>query len=174
MFGLLLLAGAGFYFMQLKTGPAAAVAAKAPEAAAAKKTIDTFLGSDNIKTMEAMLKNTESVVQRFLNYPSVTQVPLSDLKTNPFRSKPVNDNDSNASAEQEKKKHEEERLAALKAVQALSLQSVMYAPDRKACMINNSLYREGQQVDEFTVERISATSVVVKRGIYRFELSIQH
>ena len=35
--------------------------------------------------MEETLRNTEKVVDQFNNYPSVKQIPLSDLQTNPFQ-----------------------------------------------------------------------------------------
>ena len=31
----------------------------------------------------------------------------------------------------------------------------MHGDTRKACMINNTLYQEGEQVDSFTIEKIS-------------------
>ena len=40
-------------------------------------------------------------------------------------------------------------------------------------MINNTLYLEGQQVDQFIIERIEPGRVVVKTGVYRFELKMQ-
>jgi hypothetical protein len=40
-------------------------------------------------------------------------------------------------------------------------------------MINNQMLREGQIVDSFTVDKISAASVIVRSGAYRFELKMQ-
>ena len=113
--------------------------------------------------MEQMLRNTEKVVQQFLNYPSMTQVPLSDLHDQPVppsvRSAPDAENDA-----AERVPREEERHAMLKAVQGLQLQSVMCGDARKACMINNTLYREGQTDRGFTIEKISPNAVIVKNG----------
>jgi hypothetical protein len=176
LFGILVLGAVGFYVMYRQTGPKSASASVNKETAAAKKTINTFLsgGDINIKTMESLIKNTEKVVQQFIKYPTKTQVPLSDLRTNPFRlyEKPVTTN-ANASEEADKKKREEERLAILKKVQNFQLQSIMYSDARRACMINNTLYREGQTVDGFSIEKITQSSVVVKNGPYRFELTMQ-
>jgi hypothetical protein len=175
LFGILILGASGFYVMYRQTGPKPASAAVAKETAAAKKTINSFLsgGDSNIKTMESLIKNTEKVVQQFIKYPSKTQIPLSDLRTNPFRlyekpvEKPVSTEDL------DKKKREEERQAILKAVQGLQLQSIMYSEARRACMINNNLYREGQNLEQFTIEKITPSSVVVQNGPYRFELTMQ-
>jgi hypothetical protein len=49
----------------------------------------------------------------------------------------------------------------------------MYSDSRKACMINDTLYREGQTIDAFTVEQVTPNSVIVKGGLYRFELKMQ-
>jgi hypothetical protein len=61
----------------------------------------------------------------------------------------------------------------MKASTALQLQSIVHSGSRKACMINNTLYAEGQQVDQFTIEKIEASRVIVKSGAYRFELKMQ-
>jgi hypothetical protein len=164
-------AGAVWFMYQRAGGPSSASAANAADIAASKKTINKFLDNDgeNVKNMEQMLKDTQKYVQQFLN-PMVKQVPLAELRQNPFREKlggPKNDDAANA------RKREEERLAMLKSVQGLQLQSIMYGETRRACMINNTLYREGQQVDAFAVEKITATSVIVKSGAYRFELKMQ-
>ena len=165
--------GAGLYFMHLKSGPKAASAAT-KQSAEAGKAITQFLsnGNTNIKAMEEMLRNTEKVVQKFLTYPSVTQVPLTSLQTNPFRFSAVKSEVAEGST-QDLKRREEERQAAIKAVQTLTLQSVMVSSDRKACMINNTLYKESQQVNGFTVEAIRPGAVIVRNGAYRFELKMQ-
>jgi hypothetical protein len=174
---LILVVGAGsVYFMYRKTGPKTASAASA-ETAEARKTISNFLssGDASFKSMESRLKNTEKIVQQSMTYPSATQVPLTDLQTNPFRAQPAEDApDTTALSEAaQKKKQEEDRLAAKKAAEALMLQSVIASGTRKACMINSQLYREGETVGDFVIEKISPSSVLVKNGVYRFELRIQ-
>jgi hypothetical protein len=159
--------------MYQRQGPSAAVAAT-PEAQKAEKTINTFLtsGPDGIKMMHSMLKDTEKVVQQFLEYPSVTQVPLENLHTNPFKSQAdkAAPNAAELSEEAAARKREEEKLAATKASEALKLQSIIYSGSRKACMINNTLYKEGEQIEQFTIEKIEPGRVIVKTGQYRFEL----
>jgi len=170
---LVTIGGGGTYLMYKRQGPSSAAAASV-QTVQAQQTINNFLtsGPNGIKTMEAMLQNTEKIVQRFLEYPSVPQVPLADLQTNPFRfSKP----DANAKPDEDalRKKKEEERTAANRASQELRLQSIICSSSRKACMINNSLYLEGQQVDQFTVEKITPSGVIVRSGNYGFELRMQ-
>ena len=175
MFGVIALSAAGVWIMYQRVGPGKAVAAPSKETVEAKKTINTFLdaGGNNIRNMETMLRNTEKVVQQFLTYPSMTQVPLSDLRTNPFRLRPAKPENGPVNDAAERRKREEERVAMLKAVQSLQLQSIMYSETRKACMVNDTMYREGQSIDAFTIEKITQTSVIVKSGVYRFELRMQ-
>jgi hypothetical protein len=171
---LVIVAGGGVFFMYKRSSPASAGAATV-EAAKANATISTFLndGPNGMKVMQQMLKDTEKVVNQFLEYPSTNQIPLSDLKTNPFRFAPAKAASPSADAEAAKKKHEEEKLAALKIVQGLNLQSIIHSGSRKACMINNTMFLEGQQSDGFTVEQINPGAVVVRSGTYRFELKMQ-
>jgi hypothetical protein len=175
-FVVLVLGAAGVWFMYKRAGPQAASAStNAKETAAAKQTINNFLsgGDASIKLMESMLKNTQRVVQQFVKYPSMTQVPLSDLQTNPFRVRPLTPTAVEDGGAQDRRRREEERQAAMKSVQTLQLQSIMYSDARKGCMINGRLFVEGQQVDGFDVEKINQASVVVKSGPYRFELRMQ-
>jgi hypothetical protein len=178
MFFILVVGAGGLYFMYRQAGPKSAGAAVTKDAVDAHQTISTFLsgGDASVRSMEKLLKNTEKVVQQFVKYPSLTQIPLADLRTNPFRQhEDVTKTDTGPTSEElEKARREKERQAALKSVQELQLQSIMFSDNRRACMINNSLYREGQQIDDFTVDKISPQSVVVRDGPYRFELRMQH
>lgn len=174
MFVLLAAAGAGTYFMYARTGPQTASAAAGDPKA--QQVINQYMTdrTKNVAAMQKMLRDTESVVQQFLNYPSVKQIPLSALAANPFRLADVStEGVAKVDDQREKKRREEERVAVLKAVNALQLQSVMHGDNRKSCMINNALYTEGQQVETFTIEKISPNSVIVRNGSYRFELRMQ-
>jgi hypothetical protein len=173
--GAIALAAGGLYLMNLRTGPAKAAASA--EVESAQKTITQFLaaGTGSTKAVETMLQDTEKVVQQFLAYPMVTQIPLDDLKTNPFRhqgaDKPAPSADAAAAAE--RKRLEEERAKVLAAVQSLELNSILHSDKRRACMINNTFFLEGQTVQGFQIEKINPGSVIVKSGAYRFELRMQ-
>jgi hypothetical protein len=98
-------------------------------------------------------------------------VPLS---SNPFKmATEAGQLPTPADDSRERKQREEEKAAAAKAVGALQLQFVMHSDKNKSCMINNTLYREGQQVESFTIEKIMPNTVIVRTGIYRFQLSMQ-
>jgi hypothetical protein len=172
LLALVAVGGGGTWFMYKRQSPATASAASV-EAAQAQQTIDNFLstGPQGMKLMKEMLHNTESIVREFLEYPSVPQIPLSDLHSNPFRFSQAEPGKVDEDAA--KKKKEEERALVLKASQALNLQSVMVNGTRSSCMINNKMVSEGQQIDQFVIEKISREGVIVKSGVYRFELRMQ-
>ena len=167
--GLLLACGGAMYFLYTRQGPQSAHAA---DTTGATTTINDFLAGDagNVKMMNQTLRETEKVVQEFRSYPGKTQVPVDALKTNPFRlgtdaSKPaVEDPDDSVM----RRRREEERLAIVRAVEGLQLQSILHGA-RKACMINNTLYQEGQEVEGFLIEQIAPRSVVLRKGDYRFD-----
>lgn len=175
LLGVVLAGACAIYLTYFRNGPQAAAAATQDQNEMNSAAISRFLeaGGENIKLMERMLSSTERVVQQFRNYPSTTQVPLTDLKANPFRYAPPKGADPAADEELARKHRAEERAAVLKAVQELQLQSIMHGQNRQACMINNTLYTEGQSVDNFVIEKITPDSVIVKNGSYRFELRMQ-
>lgn len=171
VFGALLLGLGGYYFMYARTGPQSAAAAT-PEAEQADATINQFLsaGDENIRVMQQLRQTTDKVVAQFRNS-AVAQVPVNELQANPFKYAQLTDDASAAAAAQ--KKRDEDRQAALKSVQDLQLQTVLHSGTTRACMINNKMYKEGQDVAGFTIEKISANAVIVRTGPFRFELKMQ-
>ncbi len=49
----------------------------------------------------------------------------------------------------------------------------MHADKNSSCLINNTLYRDGQQVNGFSIEKINTDNVSIKQGDWRFELKMQ-
>jgi hypothetical protein len=173
LFALFLALGGGTYFMYLKTGPQSANAANAD--AGVISTISDFLTGKvgGVQMMRQTLADSEKVVAEFKASSVRPQVPLSDLRINPFRHIATNNAMAEASEASIRRQREEERKSVLKAVQGLQLQSVIHSDARRACMINNAMFQEGQQLEGFTIEQIAAQAVVVRNGMYRFELRMQ-
>ncbi|HEY1686298.1 MAG TPA: hypothetical protein VGG19_16140 [Tepidisphaeraceae bacterium] len=174
-FGAIVIGGIVLCAIHMRSGPATASAAATTATPAAKsnQTISQFLssGASDIRNMQASLANTEKQVQVFQNYPSVHQVPLGNLKTNPFAYKGDDKSTSEAAA-----KRAAEIAALDKSASGLKLQSIMFSSrpgGHNACMINNSLCSVGAQVNEFTIIKISPYSVVVVQGDYQHELKIE-
>jgi hypothetical protein len=134
--------------------------------------VEQFLagGAGDMKAARELMQHTEQVVQTFKTYPSVNQVPLDNLKVNPFQEHAgVKGAESD---EEAKARKAQERAEALAAAQQLQLQSVLHSKVAPACLMNNTLLRERQSVNGFVVERINPKSVIVHRGIYRFEVRL--
>jgi len=172
LFGIILLGLGGYYFMYVRTGPkTAAAAAASAEAASAEQTIRSFLanGDQNVKSMQQTIKNTEQIVQQFKNDPSARQIPLSDLATNPFQFVPLRaSNPTDDSGHQ----FQLDKEAAIRIIESLQLQSTVVNGNRNACMINNTLYAEGQQVEGMTIEKITSSTVIFRSGTHRFQKSM--
>jgi hypothetical protein len=165
--GLAVVAAAVVWFMFFRGSPQAAQAA----APAGGPDIKQFLDNENIALMKQTLKDTEKVVQQFRTYPAQTQVPLASLKSNPFRElSPKADAPVASNNGDEAKLH----AKVLTAVAELHLQSVMRGGKYKACMINNTLYKQGEQVGLFTLQEVGTSTVVIESGKYRFELKMQN
>lgn len=164
--GLLIACGAATYFMYVKSGPDQAVAQTDPSADALVKGFLDGSGK-NVQQMETMLKSTEKVVQQFRSDASRTQVPLSNLATNPFMKEKPKPREDRALLE----KAEQLRLMAAQATEAvreLRLQTIIHRDPKKAtCMINNTLYRKGQRITvadgkvTFTIEEVRPDGVTV-------------
>jgi hypothetical protein len=171
--GLLVVAAGVIWWMYFKPGPAAADAATT----GGTDTVAAFLanGEEHMHLMKQTLQNTDKVVQRFRQYPTQTQVPLTLLRTNPFRAElpkteAAHEDESTAAA---KRRRAEERQAAAAAVTSLRVQSIVFGGRQPACMINNHMVRVGQVVDGFTVDEVNQNSVIVRQGLYRFELLME-
>ena len=163
---------AATYAMHLRAGPQAARGAD-PTMMVAETTINDFMkgGKTNIVELNQMLDGTAKAVEQFRDYTNVAQVPIGELKVNPFQSSalkplaPVED-----SAEVARKKKEEEHAAIVKAVQALQLQTIVIRANHKTCIISNTMYQEGDALGDFKIDKINPNAVVVRNGAYKFEL----
>lgn len=167
--GLSVVALAVVWFMFFRGSPPAAQAAIPSDGGT---DIKQFLDSGNINLMKQTLKDTEKVVQQFRTYPAQTQIPLSALHSNPFRELPAKGEQFTRTFGDDDEGREHSRIVS--AVADLHLQSIVRGGKYRACMINNTLYQEGQQVGMFTVQQVGTGTVVLECGRYRFELKMQN
>jgi hypothetical protein len=65
---------------------------------------------------------------------------------------------------------QQQHQAVVDAVNRLHLQSTGRYGSSLRCRINGFVYNEGDVVDGFTIEKIRATTVIVRRGSYRFQI----
>ena len=171
MFVIILSAKAGMYYMYKRTTPAKANA----DDTKSTQVIKQFMSDKekNFSLMQKMLKDTESVVNQFMNYPSLKQIPLTDLQGNPFKMAGAKQEDDGEKQRLKREKDEAEKIAAEKAAfdkaaGGLRLQSIVTSGARKACMINNALYTVGQVIEvdgvTLTIADIAPNRVEVRSG----------
>ena len=161
--GLVILGAVVIWFMYFRGSPPAAQAGTAQPAG---EQIKEFLDSGNINLMKQTLKDSQKIVEQFRE--QRPQVPLTALKGNPFRELApkhdtgpvVQDDDDTA----------RKKAAFQTALADLHLQSVILRGRRRSCLINNTLYIEGQKVGVFTLEKVTATGVIVAGDQWRWEV----
>jgi hypothetical protein len=117
--------------------------------------------------MRKMLQDTEKVVQQFRTQAGETQVPLTQLKANPFMREKPRPKADDAAAEVARVKAELVAKAT-EAVSELRLQTIIHKDPKKAsCMINQRLLRKGDKIPvsdgkiTFTIEEIRSDAVTV-------------
>jgi hypothetical protein len=168
--------GGGLFVMHKKAAPTAAVASA--ETTQATSAISAFLtnGNRNIAEMRDLLRDTEKVVDQFLRYPSVSQVKLDQLKTNPFelqKPKTVVVTNDGAAAKARLAALEREKAEMANAVARLSLQSILWSDKGATCLLNGRVCHEGEAIQGFVVKTIERTSVTVSKGEYSFKLALK-
>ena len=151
--GLLLVGAITIWFMYFRNGPQAAQGALSVSDGGSQ--IKQFLDSGNINMMKQTLKETEKIVKQFRAYPGKTQIPLESLRTNPFRELEPKADSPVAIADKDAERAEELHKQAIAAVAELHLQSIVRGNKVRACMVNNTLYREGQQIGVLTIEQVT-------------------
>ena len=143
-----------------------------PSAITPREVVTNYLngGKENRAELLGMLSSTDKLMQRCLADPDGAQISLSKLRSDPLGVAPVVQSAASNAAQA----HETDgaRVAMLQQIEKLQVQSIVSSGERPACMIDNRLYREGEQIDDFTIERIDQSEVVVRNGDYRFELRI--
>jgi hypothetical protein len=141
----------------------AATPAAPPPVEVPHDVILTFAVGDIDEDRELM-QHTEQVVQTIKSFPTTRPAETEPLKINPFK--------ASRAPSISPDRVQQERADTMAAAQTMTLQSVMHSDLAPVCLINNVLLRERQQVNGFTVDEIHPDSVIIHRGIYRFELRL--
>ena len=162
------------YLMHLRTGPATAQASDSASINA-EITINDFMrgGDTNITRFRKMLDGTSRLIDQLNVFGNVAQIPLSELKVNPFQLQPLNTAVVDSTSQEARRLKEERHAVVLKEAQGLQLQSIFVSNNRKSCLINNKLCREGEKVGSFSVQKIATNYVWVSCESYQYELRMQ-
>jgi len=168
--GLIALSAGGLFYMHLTTRSFKIVAATPADQA-----IQSFLGGGqgNLKKLLFDVESTRSIVEQFKVTDADTRLTTAHDLDDPFvyvRQQALEAETSQLAVAQPKS---ESRNRALESARKLQLQSILHGSSRRACLINGQICFEGQQIDQFQIEAISADAVVVRSGEYRFELRMK-
>ncbi len=205
LFGVFLAGVAIVAFMSMRQGPQESNAANQAQQQRVDQAINNFLarqdgvspqaangGSDLIppatgskrdKPLDDLMADSDHLVKMFFNFTDKSQVPLEDLKTNPFRFGEEKTNSTSvteeeaAAAETARRKAEEqakrERIAKAKDDLAnLKLQTIMASGNSSQAMINTSIVRVGDTVVGFKIEKIETQRVHLSRDGMEFTLEM--
>jgi hypothetical protein len=177
--GLAAVAAGGLWFMRQRTvGPAEAAAD--PLVPTAQDSVRQFLdgGQAEIDEMEALVNDTAAIRDRFASLGLRLQVPLDQLKTNPFfvpDEEPEVDED-NEEFERERLAQEsfrarQEREQAIRAAAGRLRVETVFLGKRPTCIINGTICRVGTELEGFTVTAIADAGVTVTKDGLQFTLT---
>ena len=130
-------------------------------------------GPDNV------MDDSHSLVRIFNNYSNQGHVPLTELKTNPFRFEEAAakaDGNSDAALKAAKAAELEARKKRMEQARAdlakLKLQTILNGPVRKQAMINATVVKIGDEVNTFKIVDIQSQRVLVSRDGETFTLEL--
>jgi hypothetical protein len=157
------------YFMRARGGPTRAVSAEVSKADTLIKNFD----SNQVKKMKDLLENTQKVVDEF-NRDRTSGQDDKKLEYNPFTYHSPNEkpdeNPNDKSARENAKRTAARKAKFAEDVNGLRVQYVMVSTFAKTAMINNKLVQEGQEVEGFTIEKLTPNTVIVQRDGMRAEI----
>ncbi len=183
--GVAVLAAGGLWWMHKRTGGPTPAEAADPGVTAARESIQQFLagGTGSVKEMKTLLADSAQITDKFATYSEDRQVPLEELKTNPFYTEtgettqeaPAVDmtrmqQEERARREAEKKRLETERLTL--AASKLQVQTIFFGRNPTA-LVDGKICQVGQQLGDFTVTAIRPDAIEIKSGEHTFEVKLK-
>ncbi|MDD4889698.1 MAG: general secretion pathway protein GspB [Phycisphaerae bacterium] len=177
LFGLFVIGIAIVAFMSLKKGPQTVSASDKQASKKVDTAIDKFLQAQRQSPRaepgkatpangraeaDKLISDTRHLVEMFFNFTSKKQVPLENLRTNPFRfeDSETKQGVKTTAAQQADDAAKKKRLDKAKADFAkLRLQTILTGPAGRQAMINTSVLKVGDTIDGFTIEDIQPRSV---------------
>ncbi len=172
-------AAAAVYGLSLRKGPT--------EASAEQKTIECRVDSAILRIANAAPTDVKTpssgqvtgrILKTFYDQIAKRQIPLRDLKKNPFvlvrtKRKIISVVRKPSKAKVVKKSPQEiSREEALAALKTLHLQSVMMGRNGGTALISNNLFTVGQTIEGFKIKSINSKLVVLVRDGIEFTLEM--
>jgi hypothetical protein len=149
----------------LKSGGVNSAVEAKIEQALAKLTRPDVLRSDDpllTRNLAQLFADTDAIISLFAIDPADQQIPMAELKKNPFRlHRPAEAHDPEAELRAAERERARLRKQLTDEYQALRLQSVA-AGRMPIAMIGNNMYREGDRLGSFVVRRIRTEELAVE------------
>ncbi len=166
--GMFIAAVAVLYLLSLRGGPREASAQEKVNEARVDAVLLQLQASQ--KAGPGHKSATQEIMDRFYHDAQDRQVPLDNLKGNPFYFRTPPRTDLTQAAEDSTKEAfasppiDIGEADALKRASTLSLQSILSGTHGNVAMISNNLLTTGQSIQGWTVKRIDPKSVLLCRG----------
>ena len=185
--GVAAVAAGGLWWMNQRTGGPTPAEASDPSVTAARESIQQFLagGSGSVAEMKSLLADSQQITDKFETYSENRQVPLHELKTNPFYAEVEEEEiaevaprvdlsrqqlEERARRDAERQRLETERLTL--AASKLEVQTIFFGKTPTA-LVDGKICQVGQQLGEFTVSAIRPDAIEVKNGEHTFEVKLK-
>jgi len=155
------------YFMRARTGGPQIVNG---DAVKAETSIKEFIRDGNqLINMKHLLESTEKVVKQW-DVDKNAQ-PDKELVFNPFKYVSPNDKGPSMDPNAKDKAQAKAQVKFVEGLNNLRVQYLMVSAFAKTAMINNKLVQEGQEVEGFTVQKITPSEVTFRKTVdgYTFE-----
>jgi len=108
---------------------------------------------------------TNDIIAEFTKDPTAKQVPIEDVKKNPFelyRKPEIKEDGTVAVKPDDAEQKRQARLKVLRSeMKRLNVSSIMASSRRKIAVINNEFYKEGMALGSFTIAKITPDSVTL-------------
>jgi len=157
----------GVYIFGMRQKPQEATA----QEKAVEAQVDTALAKlvdknkDKQKKTQKLFDDTGKMVQAFYEYPTNQQVALDELQKNPF-SRFSLEGDEEPVVDLSRKRARLEKI-----LMKFKLQSVLHGASGAKCLINGTIFGEGQVVENtFNIKAIQEDNVILEAGEMEFEL----
>ncbi|MCC7193072.1 MAG: hypothetical protein IT444_09870 [Phycisphaeraceae bacterium] len=181
LLGVLIVASGGLYLMRFSQGNVNNANAKEVEAkieqALAKLAQPAGLAPDDPlakNNLNALFKDTNSIIAMFASDPSQRQVPIDYVKKNPFAMEQAREPEAAANQQTAAPVRENGARKKLAAeAQELKLQTVMKGRAGSIAVINGQFVQVGQKFQSFTIKSIEGMTVELEAAGEIFKLQME-
>lgn len=164
-------AGIGaLYLLSLRGGPRQASA----HDVAVEQEVTEFIERASTPEGQEQASQTRRIVEEFYNYAARVQVPLRELRANPFafRAPAAPDGPERQTEDAAEAQRRQQVEAARRELATLRLQSILMGSGGGTAIVNNTFVRAGERIGSFTVTAVDARTVTLEAQGETFTLEM--